>query len=502
VRGALVRAALVAAWLLAVAAHLRYEAFPEWLTGEIGGYASLFGRDTLIIDSWSKILFNGSPIGYSHTSLESEETNASERYTLNNRLYLKLSIMGETHALTADTTASLNSQYQLQKFSFGLSSKIYSLSIKGQRVGGPVFDVELSTDSGSTSRRVQIPDDAIIYSPMTELALQRLRAGNQLSVKAFDPATLSTSVMVIRALRNEEITVGGRKHSCTVLATDMQGATVLSWMAADGRILRQETPFGWTMELCAPEEAFEIARKAAPSGDLLAGLAVPCEGEIRRPRSCSSLTLRLSGAAFSENDLAFPRQKTVSAGQDGAVLVVSRGHVPSSASAQSEDVNPAVKAFLAATPFIQSDHQEMRDMASEITRNCSNDIDRVLAILDWVNSNVAKEMAVSFPSALDVLRKRRGDCNEHTYLFTALARAAGIPAKVIVGLAYQDGMFYYHAWPAVYLGEWWELDPTWNQQAVDATHIAMVEGEIERQIELMRIIGRLRIAVLEEKTDD
>ncbi len=501
---ALVRLTIAAAWLVTTAAYLRHEVFPEWFTGQTGGYASLFGRDTLVIDSWSRILFNGSPIGYSHTSLDSDETNSIYRYVLNNRLYMKLAIMGEAHAFTADTTASLDSQYQLQKFSFGLSSKVYSLSIKGQKTNGNTFDVDISTDAGTVSRQVEIPADAIIYSPMTELALQRLKPGHQLSVKTFDPATLSTSTMIIRALRNEEITISGRRHACTVLAADMQGTTFLSWMASDGRILKQETPFGWTIELCTPDEAFEIARKAPSSTDILKAMAVPCEGEIRQPRSCVSLTLKLSGVTFSTNDLTSARQIPVSIKKGETLLMVKKETIPSDIPTEENYMRngAAMKSNLSPTPFIQSDHEEIREKAAEITRNCSNDTDKVLTILAWVHANVVKETTISFPSALDVLRKRRGDCNEHTYLFTALARSAGIPAKVIVGLAYQDGAFYYHAWPAVYVGRWWETDPTWNQPAVDASHIAIVEGELEQQVELMRIIGRLKIAVLEEKADD
>ncbi len=74
----------------------------------------------------------------------------------------------------------------------------------------------------------------------------------------------------------------------------------------------------------------------------------------------------------------------------------------------------------------------------------------------------------SLPSAAEVLRTRVGDCNEHTALFVALARAAGLPARIAVGLVYLRGGFYYHAWPEVYVEErgrglWLPVDPTLNQ---------------------------------------
>ena len=73
---------------------------------------------------------------------------------------------------------------------------------------------------------------------------------------------------------------------------------------------------------------------------------------------------------------------------------------------------------------------------------------------DWVYKRNRQEPTVSIPNALEVLQARNGDCNEHTVLFNALARAAGIPAKTVVGVVYLRGAFYYHAWSEVWLGGW------------------------------------------------
>ncbi len=71
----------------------------------------------------------------------------------------------------------------------------------------------------------------------------------------------------------------------------------------------------------------------------------------------------------------------------------------------------------------------------------------------YVNALLDKKPTVSLPSAREVLRTKVGDCNEHTALYVAMARALGIPARIAVGLVYIHGAFYYHAWPEVYLDE-------------------------------------------------
>jgi transglutaminase-like putative cysteine protease len=72
------------------------------------------------------------------------------------------------------------------------------------------------------------------------------------------------------------------------------------------------------------------------------------------------------------------------------------------------------------------------------------------------------------PVAAEVLRRMSGDCNEHTALYVALARAAGIPSRVALGLVYEDGFFCYHAWPEIYAGRWIAVDPTLGQFPADA----------------------------------
>src|SRR5207253_11126852 len=94
---------------------------------------------------------------------------------------------------------------------------------------------------------------------------------------------------------------------------------------------------------------------------------------------------------------------------------------------------------------------------------------RAEALTRRVNALLEKKPTISLPSAREVLRTKVGDCNEHTVLYVAMARALGIPARIDVGLTMVRGAFYYHAWPEVYIDEgsgrglWLPVDPTLNQ---------------------------------------
>src|SRR5205814_2916354 len=117
-----------------------------------------------------------------------------------------------------------------------------------------------------------------------------------------------------------------------------------------------------------------------------------------------------------------------------------------------------------------------------------------------VNAMLDKKPTVSLPSAREVLRTKIGDCNEHTALYVAMARASGIPSRIAVGLVYTRGAFYYHAWPEVYLEEpagglWLPVDPTLNEFPADATHLRLARGGLEKQAAILPLVGKLKMTV-------
>jgi transglutaminase-like putative cysteine protease len=97
-------------------------------------------------------------------------------------------------------------------------------------------------------------------------------------------------------------------------------------------------------------------------------------------------------------------------------------------------------------------------------------------------------------NALEVFKSRKGDCGEHAALFVALARAAGIPARPVVGITYwpPGNGFGYHAWAEVWVGQWIAVDPTQGTMAADATHVQLAGGDLAEQAKITMLIGKLK----------
>jgi len=156
--------------------------------------------------------------------------------------------------------------------------------------------------------------------------------------------------------------------------------------------------------------------------------------------------------------------------------------------------------YLQPEPLIQSDDEGIISVAEEVgrwRRTGNNDplqVTRRLTV--GVNEMLEKRITFSIPNAVQVLESGQGDCNEHTVLFVALARALGLPARTAVGLVYVNGAFFYHAWPEVWLGQWVAVDPTFGQYPADAAHLRFVTGGLAQQVEIVRLIGNLDIEVV------
>jgi hypothetical protein len=261
-----------------------------------------------------------------------------------------------------------------------------------------------------------------------------------------------------------------------------------------GEIVREESPMGLITVLESQERATTLGVSDRMRADMLQASAIVPQMNrhaIVEPRDVSRLRLRLTGADLSALDLSGEGQRLDG---DEIELIDPRGLTAGPAPAD-------LARYLRPEPFIESDAPEIRAAAEQMVAGISGTRARAERLTREINSYVEKRPTVSLPSAMEVLRTRVGDCNEHTVLFVAMARALGIPARINVGVAFVRGAFYYHAWPEVWIEEgkgrglWLPVDPTFNQFPADATHLRLARGGLDKQMTIMPLIGQAGISV-------
>ncbi len=323
----------------------------------------------------------------------------------------------------------------------------------------------------------------------------------------FDPVTLAEGEMDVDVVGVEIIP--GTAEEAWWLERTFSGVETRMLVTGSGEVLREESALGLQSVRMSREEAQDVPTTDGPV-DLIAQTAVRVEGAIPNARQTTRLTLELRGAAGSRVP-AFPpfqvraedqvtlRKPTVNELRAGTAISVDL------------DAHPEMEAWVTHTPTIASAHPEMMTKAAELVASAPDRLTAVQEIAQFVDTYVEDVPVVGVPNGLDVLRRGQGDCNEHTALFVSLARAVKIPARIAAGVVYSDrvpgtagmGAFYYHAWPEVQMAPsepWIAIDPTFGQFPADATHVKLVQGDLDRQIEIMSYMGRLGFKIVSSGT--
>ena len=440
---------------------------------------------------WRGVYYRGEKIGFTVSQVQATE----DGFELQEDGRLQFSLLGAVTPAILRTTAHVDRNFSLQSFDFSLDPGTGPMAIKG-RLDGLRLSLEMSSASGSRTETRDLKEPpALMLSVGRRLASEGLVAGAKRQWTVFDPATMQNAPVTI-AIDDREVVQGGARRPIPAFKVQMtfSGLTTTAWVTDTGEIVREESPMGLLTVLETQEQAMALSVSNRMREDMLQSSAiVPAMGRhtLVEPRDVSRLRLRVSGADLTGADLQGEGQRV-----DGNVieLIDPRGLVAGPAPADLD-------RYLRPEAFIESDAPEIRAEAERLVQGVRGTRARAERLTREINSLVEKRPTVSLPSAREVLRTRVGDCNEHTALFVAMARALGIPARINVGVAYVHGAFYYHAWPEVYLDEgqgrglWLPVDPTFNQFPADATHVRFARGGLDKQAAILPLIGKVQMAV-------
>jgi transglutaminase-like putative cysteine protease len=443
---------------------------------------------------WRGVYYRNEKIGFT----VSQTIPAGEGFELQEDGRLQMSLLGARNVVSIRTRARVDKDFAVQSFDFSLDPGSGGTTVRGT-IDRRTLHLVVSTASGTQEEDRILADTPVLSVNLARrLADAGLAPGARYTWSIFDPATLGNSPITVVVGARELVTVKRRRLPAFRVDTDYAGLKTTSWITDTGQTVLEKSPMGFQTMLETQAEAQMMAVPFNVQNDLLSASAIVPTGRLRidEPRDVRRLKLRLSGADIDRTALSGVGQSV-----DGDLVEIRDPQLLQGASG-----SPDVSQFLQAEPLIESTDPDIVAAAQNATRDVIGDRARAERLTRHVNAILEKKPTVSIPSAREVLRTKVGDCNEHTALFVAMARAIGIPSRIAVGLVSIHGAFYYHAWPEVYLadgqagGLWLPVDPTLNEFPADATHLRLARGGLDQQARILPLIGRLRIEIVDLET--
>lgn len=481
--------------LMAIRLDLRARFFPETIditAIEPGGMPEK--------DTWMNLYLKDKKIGYSHSVLTKQDTG----YQMDETLFMRMNLMGFSQDVQMTTAAALNPDLSLNTFDFKLHSGQFDFNAAGQMKPGNKLSVTTNISGTPRTEEIQLAHVPHLTGGVLHAAARdyQLTQKDQFDFHIFDPATMSQEPVTVTVIGEEEITSMGQIVNTTKLTLSFKGAVQTAWMDKNNEIIREKGLLGMTLEKTSKENALAglSDKTTAPSmtPDITEIASVKSNVIIDNPRNTSFLKVELSGIDVDTLYLNGGRQ-TLHRTLSGNILSITKESMLDT-STKTETIHASdLEPFLRPEQFIESDHPTITELAAEIVSSDDLPVVKGQKLVDWVFKNIEKRPVISIPDAVTTLENRIGDCNEHAVLLAALARAAGIASKIESGLVYLNGRFYYHAWNLLYVGQWITADAVFGMMPADAARIRFASGNPQSQLDLLPVIDRVGIEVIEEK---
>ncbi len=440
---------------------------------------------------WMGIYSGDKRVGYSFNSISKQNGYTYVKELTN----LKINLLGKDNDVYTEGSYKLEG-YKILSFEYEMKSDTITLKAWGKREENNL-NITMETVSGKTERTISLERELILPSLISKLLVEnKLNTGDKFDISLFEPLSilmgmnepLSTHIIGER----EEVDIPFGKFDTYKVKSNFMGSQTTSWITNNGEVIKQEFPPGL---VAIRESKKNILSKKNSSFDITNKTSIPANIKIKDPGNLKYLKIKLEGIDPTDG---FDIEDGYRQYLDGQFVEIKQQEINSYESSYNLPYNsPDYYELTQADFLIQSDDKDIVAITQKVIDDETDPIKAADKINTWIYKNLKKSATVSLPNAKDVLKTKVGDCNEHAALYSAMARAAGIPTKTVLGTMYYDGSFYYHAWNEVYIGEWVAIDSTYGQFPADATHIKLIEGNLAKSGEILKVVGKLNIEIID-----
>ncbi len=443
-----------------------------------------------VIHDWFGVYLQGQKVGY----LESQRERQGDELHTKQRMIARVAGMGQ------QVQVEVLSQHQydfasgkLKRFTFSQTSQTGAVEVSGVSKGGKL---EITFKAGGESRALPSQADETVGQHLAGELLASdpsAKVGSTRNIVAFDPSLQKVTHVDYALAGIEKRLLEGIEVEVRHVRSKIQelGVEEESYFTPEGRALEAKVSGLFTTRL----EDEKRAKDLSYTQDVLRAFVVPVDKPIDNPYRLGDVSVLFTGA--QDYPMPSSERQVVQKAASGVRVQIKRDLFDEAKAAPLPVDANKFAAALKPEPLLQSDAPEIRALAKDIVGNETNSYRAARKLLEWVYRRVEKAYVPAVSNALEVLKSKKGDCGEHAALFVALARAAGIPARPLVGITYwpPGNGFGYHAWAEVWVGQWIAVDPTQGTMAADATHVQLAGGDLAEQAKITMLIGKLKAQI-------
>lgn len=124
-------------------------------------------------------------------------------------------------------------------------------------------------------------------------------------------------------------------------------------------------------------------------------------------------------------------------------------------------------------------------------------VDSAARLTRWVASHIPTDLSqTAFATVSNALQAGRAHSDGKVRLLVAMARAAGIPARVIRGIAVTNTGAFAHSWAELWAGKWIAADPVLGQFPAASNLVSIAVGGRGRATDLIPLTASARFLPL------
>ncbi|MBI5664139.1 MAG: transglutaminase domain-containing protein [Nitrospirae bacterium] len=474
---------IVGIWLCLISVLV----YRHYISGvEVSELRAVSGNQFRTSEEWLGVYYQDRKIGHIRTSTE----KIGDEYRFTQSGETEVTREGKTIKTTTSFKCLTDLSYRIKSFEFESRSGETFFKSHGELDKDNVLLVFMETDKQKKTETADIQGQPYLPATVKQAFFARgLEKGKRFSIPMLDIFSLRVTDAVFEVQDLVPVKAGSNVNT----AYRLKIGDNYSWVSEGGITLMEKDASG--IMYLAEKETLAKSKDARAFFDYLSLPALKANKLLSNPEELSSLKVRLTGLDLSRYPLLNEGRQVLTGDiltvrkEDETLLKDKTYPLPYA----GKELGP----FLSPTPFVQSDHHTIIYNAKKFVALEKN----AFLLTRFLTSNLYLSMT-KIPSfhiipAMDIFNSRAGESNEHTVLFTSFARAGGMPSRMVGGLVYLKGYFYYHTWPEVWLGQWVPVDPSTGQFPADVTHIRLMEGDIDKLASLGEVIRGIKIDIME-----